>query len=106
MAKSKLVLFWETIEKTADSVKVGRAAKSLQRQAEIDVATASDNLENEQATFEKAKVDAKDKPETGFKAIYESYMKLKVKKQRLEDAIAVYEELFEEKPKRKEKEDS
>ncbi|MHA1199820.1 MAG: hypothetical protein ACTSQF_10880 [Candidatus Heimdallarchaeaceae archaeon] len=99
MSKSKLVLFWEAIEKTADSVKHGRAAKSLQRQAEIDVASASDAYENEQATFEKAKVDAKDKPEQGFKAIYESYMKVKVKKQRLEDAITVYEELFEEKPR-------
>ena len=99
MAKSKLVLFWEKIEKTADSVKHARASKSLQRQAEIDVAQASDNHENELATFEKAKVDAKDKPESGFKAIYESFMKVKVKKQRLEDAITVYEELFEEKPK-------
>ena len=99
MAKSKLVLFWEAIEKTADSVKHARAAKSLQRQAEIDVASASDAYENEQATFEKAKVDAKDAPEKGFKVIYESYMKLSVKKKRLEDAIAVYEILFEEKPK-------
>jgi DNA polymerase III delta prime subunit len=99
MLKSKLVLFWEKIEKTADSVKHMRSAKSLQRQAEIDVASASDAYENEQASFEKAKVDAKDKPESGFKAIYESYMKLAVKKKRLEDAITVYELLFEEKPK-------
>ena len=99
MAKSVLVQFWEAVEKTADSVKHTRAAKSLQRQAEIDVAQASDEYEQEQATFEKAKVDAKDDSVKGFKKIYESFMKLKVKKQRLEDAITVYEVLFEEKPK-------
>jgi hypothetical protein len=99
MAKSKLVLFWEAIEKTADSVKHARAAKSLQRQAEIDVAKAADEYEQEQTTFEKAKVAAKDDSEKGFKNIYESFMKLKVKKQKLEDAIAVYEILFEEKPR-------
>ena len=99
MAKSKLVLFWEKIEKTADSVKHGRAAKSLQRQAEIDVAKASDAVEQEEATFEKAKVDAKDDSVNGFKNIYESFMKLKVKKQRLDDAIEVYTILFETEPK-------
>ena len=99
MAKNKLVQFWEAIEKTADSVKINRAAKSLQRQAEIDVAQASDNYENEQVTFEKAKLDAKDKPDTGFKVIYESYMKLAVKKKRFEDAVAVYTELFGEEPR-------
>ena len=97
--KNALIRFWETLEKTADSVKTNRAAKSLQRQAEIDVAEALENYENEQATFEKAKVDAKDKPETGFKKIYESYMALKVKKKRYEDAVEVYKNLFEEEPK-------
>ena len=32
MAKNKLIAFWETIEKTKDSIKINRAAKSLQRQ--------------------------------------------------------------------------
>ena len=99
MSKNKLVLFWEAIEKTADSVKINRSAKSLQRQAEIDVAQAQDDYEAEVATFEKAKVDAKDKPDTGFKNIYESYMKLSVKKKRFDDAVAVYTELFEEVPR-------
>ena len=99
MAKNKLVTFWEAIEKTADSVKINRAAKSLQRQAEIDVAKASDDFENEQETFEKAKVSAKDNPQTGFKKIYESYMALKVKKKRFEDAVEVYKELFDVEPK-------
>jgi len=97
--KNALLSFWETIKKTGDKVKAARAAKSVQRQAEIDVAQASDNYENEVATYEKAKIDALDKPESGFKTIYESFMKKKVKKQRLEDAIEVYEELFGEKPK-------
>lgn len=99
MAKNKLVLFWESIEKTTDAMKHARTAKSLQRQAEIDVASAADAYEQEQATFEKAKVDAKDNPEKGFKNIYESYMKLAVKKKRFEDAVAVYKDLFEEEPK-------
>ena len=99
MAKNKLITFWETIEKTADKVKSARAAKSVQRKAEIDVAEASDNYEQEEATYEKAKIDAQDNTETGFKLIYESYMKVKVKKQRFEDAIAVYKELFDEEPR-------
>jgi len=99
MAKNKLIAFWETIEKTKDSMKINRAAKSLQRQAEIDVAKALEDYETEQATFEKAKVDAKDSPETGFKKIYESFMKLSVKKKRFEDAVTVYKELFDEEPR-------
>ena len=34
--KNKLILFWENLEKTGDKIKISRAAKSLQRQAEID----------------------------------------------------------------------
>jgi hypothetical protein len=99
MAKNKLVLFWESIEKTTDAMKHARTAKSLQRQAEIDVASALDNYEKEQAAYEQAKVDAKDNPEKGFKTIYESYMKLAVKKKRFDDAVTVYKELFEEEPR-------
>lgn len=99
MGKNALITFWESIEKTADSMKHARTAKSLQRQAEIDVASALDSYEQEQAAFEKAKVDAKDSPEKGFKNIYESFMKLAVKKKRFEDAVTVYKDLFEEEPK-------
>ena len=99
MAKNKLIVFWESVEKTVDSVKMARTAKSLQRQAEIDVASALDAFEQEEATFEKAKMDAKDNPEKGFKAIYESFMKLAVKKKRFEDAVTVYKDLFDEDPK-------
>ena len=51
MAKNALITFWESIEKTADSMKIARAAKSLQRKAEIDVASASDAYEQEQAAI-------------------------------------------------------
>jgi tetratricopeptide (TPR) repeat protein len=97
--KNKLISFWESIEKAGDKIKIARAAKSLQRQAEIDVASASDQYEQELATFEEAKVKAKDNTEKGFKNIYESYMKLAVKKKRFEDAVTVYKELFEEEPR-------
>ena len=99
MAKNKLITFWESVEKTVDSVKMARSAKSLQRQAEIDVASASDAYEQEEITFEKAKMEAKDDSANGFKKIYESYMKLAVKKKRFEDAITVYKELFDVEPK-------
>ena len=97
--KNALVRFWESIEKTADSMKATRAAKSLQRQAEIDVAKSQDELENARAKLEKAKVDAKDDVEKGFRNIHEAFMTLKVKQQRFDDAVAVYENLFEEKPR-------
>lgn len=38
--KNRLIAFWENLEKAGDSIKIKRAAKSLQRQAEIDVAKA------------------------------------------------------------------
>ena len=97
--KNKLVLFWEGIEKSGDKLKAGRSARSLQRQAEIDVAKSQDALEASKTKLEKAKVDAKDDTEKGFKNIYEAYMDVKVKQQRFDDAVAVYEELFEEKPR-------
>lgn len=99
MVKNKLIIFWESLEKTADSLKVSRSAKSLQRQAEIDVASAADEYEKALAEFEQAKVKAKDDTEKGFKNIYEAYMKLAVKEKRKNDAIAVYVDLFEEQPK-------
>lgn len=97
--KNRLIAFWENLEKAGDSIKIKRAAKSLQRQAEIDVAKAQEELETEKAVFEKEKVDAKDNPSTGFKKIYESYMKVKIKQKRFNDAIEVYRELFEEEPR-------
>jgi len=99
MSKNKLITFWESIEKTVDSVKAARAAKSVQRQAEIDVASAADIFEQEETTYEKAKVSARDNPETGFKHIYESFMKKKVKQQRFKDAVEVYKELFDVEPR-------
>ena len=97
--KNALVRFWESVEKTADSIKSMRAAKSLQRQAEIDVAQAQDDLEAARAKFEEAKVKAKDDTEKGFKNIYEAFMTLKVKDKRFQDAVTVYNELFEESPR-------
>ena len=48
--KNKLVLFWEKLEKVGDKFKVARAAKSLQRQAEIDVAKAQEDFETAKTT--------------------------------------------------------
>jgi hypothetical protein len=97
--KNALIRFWETLEKQADGVKIKRAARSLQRQAEIDVADALEAFENEEAKYEEAKVKAKEDHQKGFKNIYESFMALKVKKKRYEDAVEVYKNLFEEEPK-------
>lgn len=97
--KNALVRFWESIEKTGDKLKATRSARSLQRQAELDVAQAQDKLEESKNKFEKAKVDAKNDTEKGFKNIYEAFMDVKVKQQRFNDAITVYKELFEEEPK-------
>ena len=97
--KNKLVLFWEKLEKAGDSIKAGRAAKALQRQAEIDVAKAQDSFESAKSALEKAKVDAKDNTESGFRAIVEKFMKLQIEEKKFNDSIAIYEELFEEKPR-------
>ena len=97
--KNKLILFWEKIEKAGDSIKIGRAAKSLQRQAEIDVAKAQEKHEAAKSALEKAKVDAKDNTESGFRAIVEKYISVQIEEKKFNDAIGVYEELFEEKPR-------
>lgn len=94
-----LVKFWESIEKTGDAIKAARSARSVQRKAEMDVSKAFDELEVAKGKFEKAKIDAKNNVETGFKNIYEAYMSVKVKQQRFDDAVTVYKELFEEEPK-------
>ena len=95
--KNALIRFWETIEKVGDNIKIARAAKSLQRQAEIDVAKAQEVMDEARAKLEKAKVDAKDTND--FKSIVEKFMDLKVATRKFEDSLNVYKELFEEEPK-------
>lgn len=97
--KNKLVLFWENLEKVGDKIKIGRAAKSLQRQAEIDVAKAQDSFETAKTALEKAKVDAKDYTESGFRTIVSKFMQVQIEEKKFNDSIAIYEELFEEKPR-------
>lgn len=97
--KNKLVLFWENIEKLGDKVKNAKAARSLQRQAEIDVAKSQEDFEAAKTALEKAKVDARENTTTGFKAIVEKYMKVQIEEKKFNDAVGVYEELFEEKPR-------
>jgi len=97
--KNKLVLFWEAIEKSGDMIKIGRAAKSLRRQAEIDVAKAQEDFESAKTSFDKAKVDAKDDTVKGFKVIVEKYMKVQIEEKKFNDSVSMYEALFEEKPR-------
>ena len=95
--KNKLVLFWEA--KAGDKIKAVRASKSLQRQAEIDVAKAQENFENAKDAFDKAKMDAKDNPKTGFQQIVKTHRAMVVEKKDFDNAIEIYEALFEEKPR-------
>jgi hypothetical protein len=97
--KNKLVLFWENIEKAGDKIKIGRAARSLQRQAEIDVAKAQEDFEAAITAFDKAKVDAKEDTTKGFKIIVDRHMKVQIEKKKFDDSVAMYEALFEEKPR-------
>jgi hypothetical protein len=97
--KNKLVLFWEKIEKAGDTIKIGRAARSLQRQAEIDVAKSQEHFESARTIFEQAKIDAKDDTEKGFRSIVDKFMRVQIEEKRFNDAVAIYEELFEEKPR-------
>lgn len=96
-ARKKLIEFWD--KTIGDKVKTERAAKSLQRQAEIDVAEAHESYENAQTTFEKAKLDAKDDTKEGFKKIVKSYKDMLIEKKKFDDTVAMYEALFEEKPR-------
>ena len=97
--KNKLLLFWEALEKTGDKIKASRAAKSLQRQAEIDVAKAQEDLESAKSKFDEAKKNAKDNTEPGFRNIVSSFMKVQIEEKKFNDAVAIYELLFEEKPR-------
>lgn len=96
--KNKLISFWE--EKTKeiiDAFKMKNAAKSLQRQAEIDVAKALETLDKAKEKLENAKLKAKEKSE--FQPIVDAFMEVKVASKRFDDAVEVYKELFEEEPK-------
>lgn len=95
--KNKLVLFWE--KALGDSVKAARASKSLQRQAEIDVAKAQEDFETSKDAFDKAKMDAKDNPKEGFQKIVKTHRAMVVEKKDFDNAIEIYEALFEEKPR-------
>ena len=95
--RKKLIDFWN--QTIGDEVKANRAAKSLQRQAEIDVADAHENYEAAQADFEKAKMGAKDDAKEGFKKIVEKHRKMLIEKKKFDDAVLMYESLFEEKPR-------
>ena len=94
--KNKLITFWET---KTDSLKASRAAKSLRRQAEIDVAKAQEDMENAKNKFDEEKMNAKDDTKEGFKKIVKAYMAMQVEQKKFDDAILIYEALFEEKPR-------
>ena len=95
--KNKLVLFWEA--KAGDKIKAIRSSKSLQRQAEIDVAKAQEDFETAKDAFDKAKMDAKDNAKEGFKNIVKTHRAMMVEKKDFDNAIEIYEALFEEKPR-------
>jgi hypothetical protein len=95
--KNKLVLFWEA--KAGDKIKAARASKSLQRQAEIDVAKAQEDFELAKDAFDEAKMKAKDDPKEGFKNIVKTHRAMVVEKKDFENSIEIYEALFEEKPR-------
>jgi tetratricopeptide (TPR) repeat protein len=94
--RKTLIEFWEakTDKKTAQ-----RAAKSLQRQAEIDVAKAQEDYETAKDAFDKAKMDAKDNTKEGFQKIVKTHRAMVVEKKDFDNAIEIYEALFEEKPR-------
>ena len=94
--KNKLILFWE---KAGDKIAATRASKSLQRQAEIDVAKAQEDFETNKDAFDKAKMEAKDDPKTGFQKIVKTHRAMVVEKKDFDNAIEIYEALFEEKPR-------
>ena len=56
--RQNLIDFWN--KEIGDEIKAEKAARSLQRQAEIDIAHAQEEYENAKSDFEKAKMDAKD----------------------------------------------
>jgi len=94
-----LVALWETMKEAGEKINIAKAAKSLQRQAEIDVAEAQETAETAKDNFDKAKLDALKDRENGFKNIVKAFGKMNVEQQRLTDAIDMYESLFEEKPR-------
>ena len=94
-----LVVLWEQMKEKGEKINVQRAAKSLQRQAEIDVAEAQEAFETAKDAFEKSKLDAMTDRENGFKNMVKARGKMKVEKQRLTDAIDMYKDSFEEEPK-------
>ena len=94
--KNVLISFWE---QKVDKRTAARAAKSLQRQAEIDVAKAQEDYETAKDEFDKAKMEAKDDTKKGFQNIVKTHRAMVVEKKDFDNAIEIYEALFEEKPR-------
>lgn len=94
-----LVTLWENMKEKGEKINVQKAAKSLQRQAEIDVAEAQEAAEAANDAFEKAKYDALSDRENGFKKIVKAFEKKQIEEKRFNDAVEMYKSLFEESPK-------
>jgi len=97
MKKNKLILFWE--EKVKNPIKLERSAKSLQRQAEIDVASAQEKFELAKDSFNDSKLNAKDNPKTGFQNIVSAHKEMLIAQKKFNDSVSIYEALFEEPPR-------
>jgi hypothetical protein len=97
MTKNGLIKFWE--ERVKNPIKLERASKSLQRQAEIDVASAQEAYEAAKDEFDSRKLAAKDDPKQGFNKIVEAHKDVQIAKKKFNDKIDMYEMLFQEKPR-------
>lgn len=95
--ENKLIVFWNTQEANEKDINLTEAALAIQRQAEIDVATARNNVEEAKESLRKIKIEAqKDK---NFKAIAEASLSVKIANKRYEEYLETYKELFGEEPK-------
>lgn len=99
--KEKLTLLqkiWRRTEKEIDDIKEKRASKSLRVQAESDLLELQDSVVKKEEEFEKAVEAAK--TDKNWKKIRESKLAYKLEAKKLEEASALYEEFFNENPKR------
>lgn len=94
---NKLIAFWNDQKANEENINLSEAALAIQRQAEIDVATARNESAEAEDKLRKVKVAAqKDK---NFKAIAEASLAVKIARKRYDEYLETYKELFGEEPK-------
>ncbi len=94
---NKLIAFWNDQKANEDSINLNEAALAIQRQAELDVATARNEAKEAEDKLRKVKIEVQKTKD--FKSIAEASLAVKIANKRYTEYLETYTDLFGEAPK-------